>query len=87
MNFAIQKGLQAAHSTVKYFKHNNVDDFERLLEIQAKDDIKVPKLTELTELTEVIFNFFHFLNAFWFRFRIRKRQKLRNDFSLSKAFT
>lgn len=31
VNFAIQKGLQASRSTVYFYKHNNMEDLERLL--------------------------------------------------------
>ena len=32
VNFAIQKGLDASRSKVKYFKHNDVQHLEQLLE-------------------------------------------------------
>ncbi|CAH0730059.1 unnamed protein product, partial [Brenthis ino] len=37
--FAIQKGIDAARSTVRYFKHNDMSDLERLLEqaLQKKE--------------------------------------------------
>lgn len=35
VNFAIQKGLDAARSNIKYFKHNDVEDLERILKAQA----------------------------------------------------
>lgn len=31
VNFSIQKGLDASKSTIKYFKHNDVEDLEKLL--------------------------------------------------------
>ena len=34
-------GLLASRSKVKFFKHNDMADLERLLEEQAKDDQKV----------------------------------------------
>ena len=40
--FPIQKGLIASRSKVKYFKHNDMEDLERLLEEQKRLDIKVP---------------------------------------------
>ncbi|KAH8253467.1 hypothetical protein KR032_005662 [Drosophila birchii] len=43
VNFAIQKGLDASRSTIAYFKHNNVEDLERLLIEQEKRDQKNPK--------------------------------------------
>ncbi|KAI6196773.1 Aminotran-1-2 domain-containing protein [Aphelenchoides besseyi] len=42
-NFAIQKGLQASRSRIEWFEHNNMEDLERLLELQAKEDKKNPK--------------------------------------------
>lgn len=43
VNFSIQKGIDASRSAVKYFKHNDFDDFERLLIEQSKEDLKNPK--------------------------------------------
>lgn len=43
--FSIQKGLQASRSLIKYFKHNDMEDLERLLKEQELEDQKVrPKL-------------------------------------------
>ena len=39
--FAIQKGLVASRSLIKYFKHNDMEDLERLLLEQQKEDKKV----------------------------------------------
>lgn len=39
--FSIQKGLQASRSFIKYFKHNDMDDLERLLKEQELEDQKV----------------------------------------------
>ncbi len=39
--FAVQKGLSASRSKIKYFKHNDMDDLHRLLEEQRKLDEKV----------------------------------------------
>lgn len=39
--FAIQKGLQASRSFIKYFKHNDMEDLERLLKEQELEDQKV----------------------------------------------
>ncbi|OCU01214.1 hypothetical protein XELAEV_18007003mg [Xenopus laevis] len=41
--FAIQKGLQASRSSIKYFKHNDMDDLERLLKEQELEDQKNPR--------------------------------------------
>lgn len=43
VNFSIQKGMDASRSKVFYFKHNDVKDLERLLEVQDKIDRKNPK--------------------------------------------
>ena len=41
INFGLQKGVQISRSHVKYYKHNDMEDLERiLLEIQA-DQVKV----------------------------------------------
>lgn len=42
--FSIQKGLQASRSFVKYFKHNDMEDLERLLKEQELEDQKVQQL-------------------------------------------
>ncbi|XP_065368554.1 serine palmitoyltransferase 1 [Calliphora vicina] len=47
-NFAIQKGLDASRSTIYYFKHNNMNDLERLLDEQASRDLKNPKKSSKT---------------------------------------
>lgn len=39
--FSIQKGLQASRSIIKYFKHNDFEDLERLLKEQEQEDQKV----------------------------------------------
>ncbi len=41
VNFAVQKGLQISRSTVKYFKHNDMEDLERLMNLVAADRKKV----------------------------------------------
>lgn len=43
VNFAIQKGLDASRSRIVYFKHNDMDDLERLLDEQKRLDKKNPK--------------------------------------------
>ena len=48
VNFAIQKGLDASRSKVKYFKHNDVQHLEQLLEQQDLEDAKNPKLAATT---------------------------------------
>ena len=39
--FAIQKGLVASRSVIKFFKHNDMEDLERLLVEQKKEDKRV----------------------------------------------
>lgn len=41
VNFAIQQGLLASRSDVRYFKHNDVHDLQRQLEAQRADEIRV----------------------------------------------
>lgn len=43
VHFAIQKGLDASRSKIVYFKHNDMDDLDRLLAEQQKADLKNPK--------------------------------------------
>ncbi|KAK3611972.1 hypothetical protein CHS0354_011630 [Potamilus streckersoni] len=46
--FAIQKGLVASRSLIKYFKHNNMEDLERLLLEQQAEDQRNPKKAKAT---------------------------------------
>ncbi|XP_053558357.1 serine palmitoyltransferase 1 [Bombina bombina] len=46
--FAIQKGLQASRSSIKYFRHNDMDDLERLLKEQELEDQKNPRKARVT---------------------------------------
>ncbi|XP_063333960.1 serine palmitoyltransferase 1 [Pelmatolapia mariae] len=46
--FAIQKGLQASRSLIKYFKHNDMEDLERLLKEQEVEDLKNPRKARVT---------------------------------------
>lgn len=48
VHFAIQQGLRASRSRVKYFKHNDVDDLHRLLLEQADEDKRNPKKGKVT---------------------------------------
>lgn len=48
VHFAIQKGILASRSDVKYFKHNDLDDLERLLKEQEEADRKNPKKAKVT---------------------------------------
>uniref|UniRef100_A0A2D4G8D1 Serine palmitoyltransferase 1 n=2 Tax=Micrurus TaxID=8634 RepID=A0A2D4G8D1_MICCO len=46
--FAVQKGLQASRSNIKFFKHNDMDDLERLLQEQEIEDQKNPRKARVT---------------------------------------
>ncbi|XP_029474677.1 serine palmitoyltransferase 1 [Rhinatrema bivittatum] len=46
--FAIQKGLQASRSNIKYFKHNDMDNLEQLLKEQEVEDQKNPRKARVT---------------------------------------
>ncbi|XP_041356740.1 serine palmitoyltransferase 1-like isoform X2 [Gigantopelta aegis] len=46
--FSVQKGVVASRSTIIYFKHNDMDDLERVLKIQAEKDKKNPKKAKVT---------------------------------------
>lgn len=39
--FAIQKGIDISKSIVRYFKHNDMEDLERVLKEFQKESIKV----------------------------------------------
>lgn len=49
VHFAIQKGLTASRSLVKFFKHNDVQDLEKLLQEQAEQDLIDPKKAKSTK--------------------------------------
>lgn len=48
VNFSVQKGLVASRSKINYFKHNDMNDLERLLKIQEAEDKKNPKKARVT---------------------------------------
>ena len=54
VHFAIQKGIVASRSDVKYFKHNDLDDLERVLREQEETDRKNPKKAKATRRFLVI---------------------------------
>ncbi|CAH1393105.1 unnamed protein product [Nezara viridula] len=54
VNFAIQKGLDASRSEIKYFKHNDMKDLEELLLKQAQLDSKNTKKAARTRRFLVI---------------------------------
>lgn len=41
VNFALQKGFDASRSKIKYFRHNDWQHLEQLLEQQEAEDKKV----------------------------------------------
>ena len=49
MCFAIQKGLVASRSVIKFFKHNDMEDLERLLIEQKKEDKRVGTHASVTK--------------------------------------
>lgn len=48
VHFAIQKGILASRSDVRYFKHNDANDLERLCKEQEAIDLKNPKKAKAT---------------------------------------
>lgn len=40
-NFAIQKGIQISRSVIKWYKHNDMEDLERILQKIKDEDIEV----------------------------------------------
>ena len=44
----IQKGLIASRSKVYFYKHNDMEDLERQLEVQAEIDAKNPAKAKVT---------------------------------------
>uniref|UniRef100_A0A8C5LJH3 Serine palmitoyltransferase 1 n=1 Tax=Leptobrachium leishanense TaxID=445787 RepID=A0A8C5LJH3_9ANUR len=46
--FAIQKGLQASRSNIKYFRHNDMKHLEMLLKEQEHEDQKNPRKARVT---------------------------------------
>lgn len=54
VHFAIQKGLIASRSTIRFFKHNDPSDLRRLLEEQLKNELQNPKKAKATRKFLVI---------------------------------
>ncbi|XP_038049592.1 serine palmitoyltransferase 1-like [Patiria miniata] len=52
--FAVQMGLLASRSQIKFFKHNDMEDLERLLEEQVIEDKKNPKKAKKTRKFMVV---------------------------------
>lgn len=59
VNFAVQKGLEASRSDVRFFKHNDMKDLNRLLEAQNAKELKV-----------FYFEFYQYFTKFWFLYNI-----------------
>uniref|UniRef100_A0A8H7K7N2 serine C-palmitoyltransferase n=1 Tax=Bionectria ochroleuca TaxID=29856 RepID=A0A8H7K7N2_BIOOC len=54
-NYSIRKGLEISRSNIKWFKHNDMDDLERVMKSVAKDQAKTKKLTRRFIVTEGLF--------------------------------
>lgn len=54
--FAIQKGLDASRSTVRYFKHNNADDLERILAEAASKKELNPRRRAFLVIESIYYN-------------------------------
>ncbi|KAL3317320.1 Serine palmitoyltransferase 1 [Cichlidogyrus casuarinus] len=54
VNQAIYQGLIASRSTIKFFKHNDLDHLEKLLAAQAEEDVKDPKKAKSTRRFMVV---------------------------------
>lgn len=54
VNYAIRKGIQISRSSVRYYKHNDVEDMQRVLEKVVKEQARKP-LTRRFIITEGLF--------------------------------
>ena len=54
VNYAIRKGIQISRSTVRWYKHNDVEDMQRVLDRVTKEQAKKP-LTRRFIVTEALF--------------------------------
>jgi serine palmitoyltransferase len=54
INFSIQKGIQISRSTVYFYRHNDMNDLERIL-IQVNKDIRKKQLMRKFIITEGLF--------------------------------
>lgn len=54
VNYAIRKGIQISRSTVRWYKHNDMDDLQRVLDGVVKEQAKKP-LTRRFIVTEGLF--------------------------------
>nr|UVW99759.1 serine palmitoyltransferase 1 [Sogatella furcifera] len=80
VNFAVQMGLEASRSDIKYFKHNDVKDLENLLNQQAERDRRNPKKAAKTRrflIVEGIYMKFGDICPLPQLIELRKKHKLR----------
>lgn len=54
-NYSIRKGLQASRSNIKWFRHGDMDDLERVMKSVAVEQAKGKKLTRRFVVTEGLF--------------------------------
>lgn len=54
VNYAIRKGMQISRSTVRWYKHNDMEDMERVVQKVIKEQAKKP-LTRRFIVTEGLF--------------------------------
>ncbi|KAG5951425.1 hypothetical protein E4U53_003130 [Claviceps sorghi] len=54
-NYSIRKGLQASRSNIKWFKHGDMEDLERVMKSVAVEQTKGRKLTRRFVVTEGLF--------------------------------
>ena len=54
VNYAIRKGIQISRSTVRWYKHNDMEDMQKVLERVTKEQAKKP-LTRRFIVTEGLF--------------------------------
>ncbi|TWU78064.1 serine palmitoyltransferase component [Metarhizium rileyi] len=55
VNYSIRKGLQASRSNIKWFKHGQMDDLERVMKAVALEQAKGKRLTRRFIVTEGLF--------------------------------
>ncbi|KOS23378.1 Serine palmitoyltransferase 1 [Escovopsis weberi] len=54
-NYSIRKGLQISRSNIRWFKHGDMDDLEKVMSAVAKEQAKSKKLTRRFIVTEGMF--------------------------------
>ncbi|KAI1340665.1 pyridoxal phosphate-dependent transferase [Xylariaceae sp. FL0016] len=55
VNYSIRKGLEASRSTIRWYKHNNMEDLERVMQKVAQEQSRKKILTRRFIVTEGIF--------------------------------